>query len=77
MKYIIDYKDDITIEEVKTGEVIRTENGIYYLVVKLPRCKPRFIEVDLRKEVKILPGKITEVFSTNGKARILPTEKEI
>lgn len=71
-----EYKDDITIEEVKTGEVIRTENGTYYLVVKLPRCKPRFIELDLSKNVHEITGKIEAVFSNNGEARILPTEKE-
>ena len=74
---IIEYKDSITIDEVKSGEIIRTETGNFYLVVKAPRCKPRFIRVDLSKEERNFAGKITEVFNVNGQARILPTEKEV
>ena len=76
MKYTIEYKDNISIDEIKTGEVIRTETGTYYLVIKLPRSSPRFIAIDITKASKSIPVKITEVFSTNGKARILPTSKE-
>ena len=72
-----EYKDNITIDDVKTGEVVRTEIGTYYLVIKLPRNRPRFIEIDPKYYQHVLPAKITEVFSTNGTARILPTEKEI
>lgn len=72
-----EYKDDISIDDVKSGEVIRTENETYYLVVKLPRNRPRFIEIDPKNYQHVIVGKITEVFAHNGSARILPTEKEI
>lgn len=72
-----EYKDNITIDEVKSGEVIRTEIGTYYLVIKLPRHRPAYIEVDISKRRYEIKGEIETVFAYNGQARILPTEKEI
>ena len=72
-----EYKDNITIDEVKSGEIIRTDARKHYIVIRLGRLRPRFIELDLSKEVHEITGKIEAVFSYNGEARILPTEKEI
>lgn len=72
-----EYKDDISIDEVKSGEDVRTDAGKYYLVIKLGRLKPKFVELDLSKQGHEITGKIETVFTHNGSARILPTEKEI
>lgn len=71
-----EYKENITIDDVKTGEIIRTENGGCYLVVKMPRTRPRFIEIEPKNYQHVLPGKITGVFKPNGIGRIHLIKKE-
>lgn len=72
-----EYKDNITIDDVKSGEVIKTNTGKYYLVIKLNRLAPDFVEVNLSRRQKNIEDKIEAVFGHNGFARILPTDKEI
>lgn len=71
------YKDNITIDDVNSGETIRTKNGQYFLVIKMGRSRPRFIEINPENYQHVLPDDIEAVFSIRGSARILPTEKEV
>lgn len=72
-----EYKEIITLKEVKTGEIIRTEFNEYYLVIKTPHApKPRYLRVDPAKPQLEITGEITTVFKPNGIARIQTIIKE-
>lgn len=73
----VEYKDIITYDDIKTGEIIRTRLGTYYLVIKMPRNRAKFIEINPFQNTYEIDGMVEAVFKPNGKARILPTSKKV